>query len=92
MTKESQQPSNPERAVFLFEAHKNGHPFNVDVRDVAALTGVSVSRLNLFRLTGGGPRFMKFGRSVRYRLSEVIEWMNRPSYSSTSEISVNREG
>ena len=56
-----------------------------DVRDVAALTGVSVSKLNLLRLQGGGPRFMRFGRSVRYTLAEVISWANRPDYARTAE-------
>ena len=71
--------------AFLFEAHSKGLPLNIRVQDVAALTGLSVSRLNVLRLEGGGPRFMRFGRSVRYKLGEVIRWMDQPNYASTTE-------
>jgi predicted DNA-binding transcriptional regulator AlpA len=81
----SMQSAGQERMTFLFEAHAKGLPMNIRVQDVAALTGLSVSTLNLLRLKGGGPRFMRFGRSVRYKLAEVIHWMNRADYASTSE-------
>jgi predicted DNA-binding transcriptional regulator AlpA len=79
------EPAGLERTAYLFDAHAKGLPLNIRVQDAAALTGMSVSKLNLLRLTGGGPRFMRFGRSVRYKLSEVVSWMNRPDFASTSE-------
>lgn len=71
--------------AFLIEAHAKGLPLNFRVQDAAALTGMSVSKLNLLRLTGDGPRFMRFGRSVRYKLAEVMAYMDKPTYASTSE-------
>ncbi len=91
MKSNSMNPSGPERVAYLFEAHSKGHPMNIKVQDAAALTGLSVSMLNALRLRGGGPRFMRFGRSVRYKLAEVIRWMDRPDYASTSEIDAHAD-
>ena len=85
MKSSSMKPTGHEQMIFLLEAHTKGLPLNIRVQDAAALTGLSVSNLNLLRLKGGGPRFMRSGRSVRYRLAEVISWMNRPDFASTSE-------
>lgn len=85
MKQGSMKPVGFERVAYLFEAHSKGLPLNIKVQDAAALTGISVSKLNLLRLTGGGPRFMRFGRSVCYRLAEVIRWMDKPDFASTSE-------
>src|SRR5512135_3559671 len=86
----SMKPAGFEQMAFLFEAHTKGMPLNIRVQDAAALTGVSVSKLNLLRLQGGGPRFMRFGRCVRYKLAEVINWMNRPDFASTSEANMSK--
>jgi hypothetical protein len=85
----SMQPATPECLAFLCDVHSKGGSLNIPVQDAAALTGLSVSKLNLYRLKGGGPRFQKFGRSVRYRLADVMAFMNAPTYSSTSEISAS---
>ncbi|MCZ8158635.1 MAG: helix-turn-helix domain-containing protein [Rhizobiaceae bacterium] len=49
-----------------------------------ALT-VSVAYLHKLRVTGGGPRFIRMGRAVRYRASDLLEWVNDRAVSSTSE-------
>jgi hypothetical protein len=85
----SMRASGIERTAFLADVHSKGVSLNIPVQDAAALTGLSVSKLNLYRLKGGGPRFQKFGRSVRYRLADVMAFMNAPTYSSTSEISAS---
>jgi predicted DNA-binding transcriptional regulator AlpA len=78
------KPAGFERLALLFEAHTKGMSLNIRVQDAAALTSMSVSKLNLLRLTGGGPRFLRFGRSIRYKLAEVISWMDA-GLASTSE-------
>jgi hypothetical protein len=83
------QPATLERLAFLCEAHAKGWQLNIKVQDAAALIGLSVSKLNLYRLQGGGPRFQKFGRSVCYRLADVMAFMGAPTYASTSEISAS---
>lgn len=83
------QPATPERLALLADCHSKGVSFNITVQDVAALTGLSVSKLNLYRLKGGGPRFQKFGRSVRYRLADVMAFMDAPTYASTSDFTAS---
>ena len=90
MKSSSMQPVGRERLDLLFDAHTKGMPLNIRVQDAAALTGLSVSNLNLLRLKGGGPRFMRFGRSIRYRLADVMAFMDAPTYASTSEISATK--
>jgi hypothetical protein len=89
---DSMKPAGQERLAFLCEAHAKGWQLNIKVQDAAGLLALSVSNLNLLRLKGGGPRFLKFGRSVRYRLGDVMEFMNAPSFGSTSEISAAAGG
>ena len=44
------------------------------VAEAARWAKVSESFLNKARLTATGPRFLKLGRSVRYRLVDLEEW------------------
>jgi predicted DNA-binding transcriptional regulator AlpA len=57
----------------------------VDTRAIARRLGVSASYLNKSRLNGDGPPFRKFGRSVRYLISEVDEWAEKRRRISTSD-------
>lgn len=47
----------------------------IDTPAVAEITGVSIKTLNTWRCRGGGPRFLKLGRSVRYRRRAVLQWL-----------------
>ncbi|MFS2291723.1 MAG: helix-turn-helix domain-containing protein [Actinomadura sp.] len=44
--------------------------------DLAKREGVPVSTVYQWNSRGGGPKFMKIGRHVRYRLSDVVAWEN----------------
>ena len=61
----------PDRFVCTFEA--------------ADLLGLSYSYMRQLRLVGGGCKFSKFGRAVRYRLGDLLEWAAAKSAASTSE-------
>jgi predicted DNA-binding transcriptional regulator AlpA len=53
---------------------------------LVALTGLSAAYFERARWEGGGPRFLKFGRLVRYRKADVVDWINqRQPVASTSE-------
>ncbi len=53
---------------------------------LVAITGLSNAYFERSRWEGGGPRFLKIGRLVRYRKADVLAWINqRPTVSSTSE-------
>lgn len=59
--------------------------------DVEKLTGRARSTLQKDRVAGGGIPFVRIGRLVRYRQSDVKAYLGSlPSYRSTSEPS--REG
>lgn len=44
--------------------------------DLAEREGVPVKTVYQWNSTGTGPRYMKIGRHVRYRLADVIAWEN----------------
>lgn len=49
---------------------------------------VSKSYLDKLRVYGGGPRFLRFGRKILYRQSELNFWAEQRSFDSTSEYEV----
>ena len=53
--------------------------------EAAKLLNLSTRTMERFRLQGNGPRFIKCGRSVRYRLDLLEEWVSRRVVSSTSD-------
>lgn len=53
--------------------------------DVAEQLGCSVRTLERYRVSGDGPRFVKVGRLVRYRASDLDEWLAGRVRGSTSE-------
>jgi hypothetical protein len=54
--------------------------------DVSRLTGRAVSTLQKDRCAGGGIPFVRLGRLVRYRESDVAVYLaSLPAHSSTTE-------
>ncbi|MDR0967649.1 MAG: helix-turn-helix domain-containing protein [Rickettsiales bacterium] len=51
--------------------------------EVAKLLQFSANTLRMYRCDGMGPAYVKVGRLVRYRLSDVQDWCdkNRQSYN-----------
>ncbi len=45
-------------------------------KDLAEREGVPLATVHAWNRRRTGPRFMKIGRHVRYRLSDVIAWEN----------------
>ena len=49
-------------------------------RELAAICGLSMAAIRRWRLLGKGPRYIKVGAAVRYRLEDVNNWLEtRPS-------------
>jgi predicted DNA-binding transcriptional regulator AlpA len=42
---------------------------------VSQLTGFSVKALEKYRATGEGPKYLRVGSSIRYRVDDVRKWM-----------------
>ncbi len=52
----------------------------LDEREVAAICGLSAAAIRRWRLLRKGPRYLKVGSAVRYRLEDVNNWLEtRPS-------------
>ncbi len=54
-------------------------------KEAATLLGVSTRTLERHRVTGTGPRFTRFGRLVRYRQCDLVDFVDRNLRTSTSE-------
>lgn len=51
----------------------------------ADLLAISFRTLQAWRVRGGGPRFCKIGRAVRYRRRDLIAWVEEQGRASTSD-------
>ncbi|HYI38982.1 MAG TPA: helix-turn-helix domain-containing protein [Allosphingosinicella sp.] len=74
----SQFPANDEERVIL-------RARMVDTAAAAQYVGLAKNTLEKMRLYGGGPRFSKYGRAVRYSVPELDAWIEKNSAASTSE-------
>jgi predicted DNA-binding transcriptional regulator AlpA len=54
-------------------------------RKASEIDGMSVAWHQRKRWDGSGPPYRRIGRSVRYRLSELIRWFEERRVQSTSE-------
>lgn len=55
-----------------------------DTDEAAKFLGVSRQLLELLRVQGGGPRYAKLGRLVRYRRESLDQWLVEHEISHTS--------
>lgn len=56
-----------------------------NTREAATLVGLSIPTLNKLRVYGGGPIFLKLGRAVRYRRSDLESWLAARVRHNTSQ-------
>ena len=63
---------------------KKGSPF-LNTDQAAHYVGLSRRTLEKMRTAGGGPRFRKHGRNVRYHIDDLDEWSAEHLKTSTSE-------
>jgi predicted DNA-binding transcriptional regulator AlpA len=57
----------------------------IDEAAFCALTALKPSTARKLRCFGGGPFFVKLGRSVRYRRADVLAWIEARRVRSTSQ-------
>lgn len=57
----------------------------LDERALAAYLGLTRRAVQAWRLRGGGPKFIKVGRSVRYRPADIEDWLSAREFENTSE-------
>lgn len=56
----------------------------IDTAGASAYTGLSRSTLEKLRVFGGGPPYLKLGRTVRYRPADLDHWLVERLVESTS--------
>jgi predicted DNA-binding transcriptional regulator AlpA len=49
---------------------------HLSTKELAEREGVPLATVHVWNSRGTGPRRLKIGRHVRYRLADVIEWEN----------------
>ena len=54
-------------------------------RQAAEMLALSERTLERFRVSGMGPKFVRLGHSIRYRLSDVEAWIASRTVGSTSQ-------
>jgi excisionase family DNA binding protein len=57
----------------------------LDQKQAAHLLGLSPRTMEAWRLTAGGPRYIKVGGRVRYRRSDLEAWLDTRRRTSTSD-------
>ena len=53
--------------------------------DAANFLNLSASTLAKMRLSGKSPKYIKMGRRVAYRMTDLESWIDAQSFRSTSE-------
>ncbi len=66
-------------------------PF-MDTLQAASFLNISPRTLEKHRVTGGGPRFRKFGSRVLYGAADLQAWADAHSYANTSEVEDVKSG
>ncbi|RZI99625.1 MAG: DNA-binding protein [Brevundimonas sp.] len=54
-------------------------------KEAARKLGISHRTLEDWRLVSRGPRFVKLGRLVRYRLDDLMDFLERNSFENTAQ-------
>lgn len=57
----------------------------LDVNDAAKYLNLSKSTLAKMRLSGKSPKYIKLGRKVAYRATDLDTWIEEQTFSSTAE-------
>ena len=60
----------------------------VGEREVVAILGLSLQTLRNWRHLGRGPRYCKYGRAVRYLLTDLLDWREQHRITPRQEVEV----
>lgn len=68
----------------MVHANRIAVPTLLTQEELCRFLGKSKAWAERGRLEGYGPKFIRIGRSIRYDLSDVTEWVNANKWASTS--------
>jgi len=58
---------------------------NLNTKEAAKFLNIKPATLDQHRWRGTGPRFVKIGRCVRYRMADLDAFLTEQTFSSTTE-------
>jgi hypothetical protein len=61
-----------------------GHPILLTEQEAANILALQVKTLQAWRVRGGGPKFVKLGRCVRYLQTDLEQYLAEHTFSHTS--------
>jgi predicted DNA-binding transcriptional regulator AlpA len=61
-------------------------------KKAAAFLGISERTLERLRTAGEGPKYFKFGMTVRYDPADIVAWLKGRKRASTSDCGGERQG
>ena len=80
------EPNGPnERERGLFAEQLDARATTVSPDEAAKRLGVTRETLANWRWRGDGPRYLRVGRRVRYRLGDLAEYLDEQTRTSTSD-------
>ena len=74
------------------ERLKSVSPATMKTPQAAGYLGFQTSTLETWRWSGKGPRFCRLGKSVRYRQSDLDEFLESHSSTSTGSAQAAEQG
>jgi len=72
--------------------HDTAHDVLLTEAQAADFLSLSMRTLQAWRVRGGGPLFVRCGRAVRYRLRDVLAWIDAKTVTSTTEADAREAG
>jgi hypothetical protein len=79
--------------IEFFQELSRRYPPLLNQKQYCELTGKAKSTAEQDRLYGRGAPFIRMGRSLRYRLDDVVVWLDSlPRYNSTTAADNGNEG
>jgi predicted DNA-binding transcriptional regulator AlpA len=66
-------------------SYQHNHQGALTTEAAARYLSLAESTLEKARVTGTGPRYLKLGRAVRYRIVDLDAWMADRAVNNTSE-------
>lgn len=62
----------------------------VDTVGASKLTGLSTRALDTLRHRGNGPRYLRLGKRIRYRIDDLRAWMERDAVPASDPVTAPR--
>jgi predicted DNA-binding transcriptional regulator AlpA len=60
----------------------------ISAKQAARMLGLHPNTLCKWRISGTGPRYIKAGRTVKYRVTEIENWLGNRTFSHTAQYKI----